>query len=321
MPLLLDTPHARDRDAPLGVATIEIALLNNYGDAGLKGGERQFVETLAQAAGSDAVRLRFFSLPGIVRGPEAQARLDATYTPYDDLMQSRVDGLIVTGCEPRAARLPQEPVWPAMTEVIDWAEHNTQSTIFSCLAAHAAVLHLDGIERRPLARKCAGVFGVERVAGHPLLDGLRAPLVVPHSRWNGLDADALTGAGYDILTHSPEVGVDLFVKRWRSLFVYLQGHPEYDEGALRGEYRRDVLRFAAGLTTTYPDLPRGYFPAETEAELRAFEAVVRRNPAAAPPFPLSPRVGRARRWPRALAVGLLRNWLGHLRAARCADAA
>ena len=321
MPLLLDTPRSNDRTAPAGVATIEIALLNNYGDAGLKGGERQFVETLSQAAGPDAVRLRFFSLPGIVRGPEAQARIDATYTPYADLMQSRVDGLIVTGCEPRAARLPQEPVWPAMTEAIDWAEHNTRSTIFSCLAAHAAVLHLDGIERRPLARKCAGVFGVKKVAAHPLLDGLRAPLVVPHSRWNGLDADALTGAGYDILTSSPDVGADLFVKQWRSLFVYQQGHPEYDEGALRGEYRRDVLRFVAGLTTNYPDIPRDYFSTAVEAELRAFETAVRRDTATAPPVARNPRAGRPRRWPRAFAVGLLRNWLGHLRAARCADAA
>lgn len=321
MPLLLDTSRAPGHFAPSGDGTIEIALLNNYGDAGLKGGERQFLEVLSQAAGPDVVRLRFFSLPGIARGAEAQARIDATYTPFADLMQSRVDGLIVTGCEPRAARLPEEPVWGALTEVVDWAEHNTASTIFSCLAAHAAVLHLDGIERQKLARKCAGVFAVQPISAHPLLDGLRAPLVVPHSRWNGLDADALAAAGYQVLTYAPEAGVDVFVKQWRSLFVYLQGHPEYDEGALRGEYRRDVLRFVSGLTPTYPDIPRHYLPPSLEAELRRFETQVRRDPATTMPFPLGPRAGRPRRWPRSLAVGLLRNWLGQIRVARHADAA
>ena len=316
MPLLVDTPSSSGQASPAGVATIEIALLNNLGDAGLKGGERQFVEILSAAAGPDPVRLRFFSLPGIVRGPEASARIDVHYTNFADLMQSRVDGLIVTGCEPCAESLPQEPIWRSLTEVIDWAEHNTRSTLFSCLAAHAAVLHLDGVDRRRLARKCSGVFTVDRVGDHPLLAGIRAPLVVPHSRWNGLDEQELGAAGYDILTRSDDTGVDMFVKQWRSLFVFLQGHPEYDEDALRGEYRRDVLRFMNGSSPTYPDMPLNYFSEALAADLRGFQAAVMRDPATPMPFPLKLRGTRSRRWRRALAIGLFRNWLNHLRAAR-----
>ena len=313
MPLLVEPPRSPRLSAATSPAIVEIALLNNLGDGGLEGGERQFREILSEASGPDPVRLRLFSLPGIPRGTPAQARLQEHYTDFADLMQSRVDGLIVTGCEPVAARLPQEPVWGALTDVIDWAEHNTRSTIWSCLAAHAAVLHLDGIDRRPLPRKCSGLFTVERAAAHPLLTGIRAPLVVPHSRWNGLDEADLVASGYQILTRSEEVGVDLFVKRWRSLFVYLQGHPEYDEGALRGEYRRDVLRYMGGLSSTYPDRPRHYFPEALAAELDAFGVEARRDPTTAMAFPLKPRGVRGRRWRRALAVGLLRNWLQHLR--------
>ena len=261
------------------------------------------------------MRLRLFSLPGIPRGPEAQARIAAHYTAYADLMQSRVDGLLVTGCEPVATRLSEEPVWGALTDVIDWAEHNTRSTIWSCLAAHAAVLHLDGIERQPLGKKCSGLFSVERTGEHPLLDGIAEPLLVPHSRWNGLDEAALTAAGYDIVTRSEEVGVDLFTKRWRSLFIYLQGHPEYDEGALRGEYRRDVSRFLGGSTATYPDLPRYYFPSATEAALSAFEVEAKKDAATHMAFPLTARATGKRLWRRAFAVGLLRNWLRELRTA------
>ena len=313
MPLLVEPPRSPRLSPASSSAIVEIALLNNLGDGALEGGERQFLEILSEASGPDPVRLRLFSLPGIPRGPAAQARLAAHYTDYADLMQSRVDGLIVTGCEPVAARLPQETVWGALTEVIDWAEHNTRSAIWSCLAAHAAVLHLDGIDRRPLPRKCSGLFTVERAATHPLLAGVRAPLVVPHSRWNGLDETDLAASGYEVVTRSAEVGVDLFVKRWRSLFVYLQGHPEYDEGALRGEYRRDVLRYMGGLSKTYPDQPRHYFPEPLAAELAAFAAAVRRDPQTAIPFPLKPRGVRGRQWRRSFAVGLLRNWLAHLR--------
>ncbi|MCX8254331.1 Homoserine O-succinyltransferase [Beijerinckiaceae bacterium RH AL1] len=313
MPLVVAAPNApRSADAA-GPATIEIALLNNLGDGGFKGGERQFVDILREAAGPDPVRLRLFSLPGIARGAAARSHIEASYTPYAELMQSRVDGLIVTGCEPRAARLADEPVWGALTEVVDWAEHNTRSTIWSCFAAHAAVLHLDGIERQPLGRKLSGHFSVERAAEHPLLQGVPDPLRVAHSRWNGLDEVALTAAGYEIVTRSDEVGVDLFVKRWRSLFVYLQGHPEYHESALRGEYRRDVMRFLDGTTATYPDLPRHYFSQATEAALSAFEAAAKRDPTTDAAFPLKGRDSGPRRWPRAFAVGLFRNWLRELR--------
>ena len=72
--------------------------------------------------------------------------------------------MIVTGAEPIAATLPDEPYWNDLTDVIDWAETNTRSAIWSCLAAHAAVLHLDGIERQRLERKCSGVYDCRKVA-------------------------------------------------------------------------------------------------------------------------------------------------------------
>ena len=45
-----------------------------------------------------------------------------------------------------------------MSKLVDWAKDHTASTIWSCLAAHAAVLHSDGIERRALEHKLFGVF-------------------------------------------------------------------------------------------------------------------------------------------------------------------
>ena len=76
----------------------------------------------------------------------------------------------MTGTEPRQPDLRNEPYWPALTEVLEWAERNTASTVLSCLAAHAGVLHSDGIPRHRLSDKQFGVFEYQKVAA-PCADG------------------------------------------------------------------------------------------------------------------------------------------------------
>lgn len=297
-------------------AVIEIGLINNYSDAGLASGDRQIIELLSRAADRQTVRLHFFSLPTIERGPAAITHIASRYTEFSSLRQTRLDGLIVTGCEPKMARLPEEQFWPQLVEVMDWAEHNTRSTVFSCLAAHAAVLHFDGIERRRLARKRTGLYPVRKVMAHPLLAQVGAAPRVPHSRYNDLDAAALIDAGYDILTRGPEVGVDVFIKSWRSLFVFLQGHPEYDDGALRREYKRDVLRFLDGTSDTYPDIPVGSFDKAMEERLRVFAAKARRDrdPGLITAMPEDTQAPRHAARHHEFATTLFRNWLDYLHA-------
>ncbi len=89
--------------------------------------------------------------------------MDGRYADIADLGRLHIDGLIVTGAEPIAATLPEEPFWNDLTAIIDWAEANTRSAIWSCLAAHAAVLHLDGIERQRLDAKCSGIYDCAKV--------------------------------------------------------------------------------------------------------------------------------------------------------------
>jgi len=71
----------------------------------------------------------------------------------------------------------------------------------------------------------------------------------PHSRWNEVQENALTGCGYEVLTKSDSAGVDLFVKqKKKSLFVHFQGHLEHQAETLLKEYRRDIKRFLRGGT-------------------------------------------------------------------------
>jgi homoserine O-succinyltransferase len=64
----------------------------------------------------------------------------------------------------------------------------------------------------------------------------------------------------------------MFARQGRSLFVFFQGHPEYDATSLLGEYRRDLGRYLRRERATCPALPHGYFDAATAALLADFAA-------------------------------------------------
>ena len=111
-----------------------------------------------------------------------------------------------------------------------------------------------------------------RSSDHWLTENVRSPLKVAHSRLNALRKSDLTARGYQVLTESPEAGVDIFAKQLRSHFIFFQGHPEYDALSLQREYLRDITRFIAGERDTYPAIPAGYFDVETEGRLPDFRS-------------------------------------------------
>jgi homoserine O-succinyltransferase len=294
-------------------ADLTIGLVNNMPDAALQATERQFMRLLRQAAGNIRIDFHCFSLPSVRRSQPAKGRIEAQYADIADLDRLRIDGLIVTGVEPNAATLPQETFWRDLTGIVDWAKNNTRSTIWSCLAAHAAVLHLDGIERRRLETKCSGIYDCVGVSTHWLTDGLPSPFEVSHSRLHELGADDLAAKGYQLLSHSPRGGVDSFAKDFGSQFIFYQGHPEYEELSLEREYLRDISRFLTGERDRYPGIPFGYFDAETEQRLSVFasRALSERRPTLSMDLP--DRTLRHDIATGAAAAVMFRNWIGFLR--------
>jgi homoserine O-succinyltransferase len=239
---------------------LTIGILNNMADAGVRVTEHQFRDLLTEAAGSARpINVRWFS-PSPREG----------YEPIGALWnEHHLDGLIVTGTEPRNRSLRNESCWPDLVATIEWAAAATVSTIWSCLAAHAAVLKLDSIDRCLLPSKLSGLYETTKVAYHPLVAGTGDRWHSPHSRYNDLAPLPLILAGYRIVTSSSSAGADIFIKPVQgSLFIFMQGHPEYDARALMREYRRDVQRFLNGEQRHHPDIPIGYFDAKTEDTLR-----------------------------------------------------
>jgi homoserine O-succinyltransferase len=289
---------------------IDIGLINNMPDAALDATVRQFRALLGAAADDMTVRLTLYTIPEVPRSDFGRRQVSG-YSDISALWNSHLDGLIVTGAEPRAADLEDEPYWESLTRVLEWAEGHTCSTILSCLAAHAGTLHIDGIVRRPLGDKRFGVFECVRVSDHPLTATTPNRLQMPQSRWNEIPEEALLACGYRVLTRSEDAGVDAFVKQRKSLFVFFQGHPEYEAVTLLLEYRRDIGRFLRGERETYPPLPHGYFDQETIEALTALQerALLDRREELLAEFPTAMAAGKVTNTWRSTAESLYGNWL------------
>lgn len=257
---------------------IHIGLVNNMPDSALQSTERQFHSLLAAASAEIPIRLSLFALPGVPRVGLSARHVEQHYRSTGELPDAQLDALIVTGREPIAARLQDEPYWRHFVEMLEWAQEYTHSTVWSCLAAHAAILHMHGIRRVRSAAKHSGVFECAQIAEHPLIAGAPGKFQLPHSRWNGIPEEELVASGYTVLTRSKEVGVDTFVQQRNSLFVFFQGHPEYEPNALMLEYRRDVGRYLHGEIEAYPSMPQNYFDDETAKALRELEIKSTRHP-------------------------------------------
>ena len=181
--------------------------------------------------------------------------MEGTYAGAASIAHAGLDALIVTGAEPLASDLRDEPYWNSFTSLTDWAKANTISTVFSCLAAHAAVLHLDSIAAPPLGaenerrvflysrrRQYAHVQHPAGQRGAPI----RATTICPRRR-SRLPVIMCCRA-------LPMAASICSPRRCQSHFVFLQGHPEYDETSLGREYLRDIARLPE-CRTARPSLP------------------------------------------------------------------
>jgi homoserine O-succinyltransferase len=296
-----------------GHRDLVVGLVNNMSKAASRTTELQFQRLLNVASRRQGVRVKLLSLPTCAPSDQHGTAARVSETHLAVLRENRVDGMIVTGSEPKADAITEEPMLPAMARLVDWANENTISTVWSCLAAHVAVYHMDGLSRQRLPTKLSGVFDCTKASDHYLVRDLPPRWTVPHSRHNGLDEATLTRSGYQILSHSPRVGADMAVKQNKSLFVILQGHPEYGADSLSREYRRDVRRFLTDERQSYPEIPESYFDQHTTTTLNALreQATRRRDPVLLAALETAVNALATPRW-REAAVRLYASWLSYL---------
>ena len=286
-------------------AELVIGLVNNMPPGARRATEQQFSALLKTASQRLGIEVCLFVV---------ETLLGHTDDTLAVLREAEADGLIVTGAEPQTDAITDEPLWPALGRLIDWAADHTLSSIWSCMAAHAAVFRLDQIRRRRLTRKLSGVFSCTKAVDHLLLADSPLAWPVPHSRHNTLDEMELVGGGYTVLSRAPRIGADCFVKQCRaSLFVLLQGHQEYGPDSLLNEFRRDVRRFVLGQRDHYPDIPESYLDSNVVTELARLGDQAGRtpNPELLALVDAAITVAPRQVWHSA-AVGLYAGWLSYL---------
>ncbi|MCU0692934.1 MAG: homoserine O-succinyltransferase [Polyangiaceae bacterium] len=242
------------------IRELHIGFLNMMPDGALQATERQFIRLVGNSNRIAQFFVYPFSLPGIQRGKDAQEHVDRHYFRFEQLQRDGLDALIITGANVENRHLDREPFWEPLVRCVNWARQNVVSVLCSCLATHALLKHLHGIERQPLAQKRWGVYS-HRTArnGHPLLHDVNTRFDAPHSRHNDISRVALEEAGLTVLSESIHGEVHMAISPDQARVLYFQGHPEYDINSLLKEYKREVLRFAAGELAAPPPFPENYF--------------------------------------------------------------
>jgi len=282
---VLSVERAQHQD----IRELHVGLLNMMPDAALLVTEKQYMRLLGACNRIAQIYVYPFSVPGLARSPEARAHIEAYYADFADLKNVGLDALIVSGANVTNPALDVEPFWEPLGEVIAWAADNVTSVLCSCLATHALVKHLYGIDRVGMPRKLWGVYRHRVVdRGHPLTQDVNTAFDAPHSRWNDIPRERWDEAGLHVLAESGRAGVHLATSADGFRIVYFQGHPEYDRNSLLKEYKREVGRYVAGELEMPPPYPEHYFTPEAveRAEAYVHEAIAaRKHHRPAPAFP------------------------------------
>lgn len=181
--------------------------------------------------------------------------LEAFYKTFDQIKNSKYDGMIITGAPVENLDFEEVDYWEELVDIMEWSNTHVTSTFHICWAAQAGLYYHYGVPKYPLNKKCSGIFKhtVSRRTAK-LVRGFDNEFYAPHSRHTEVRAEDIKKVkGLEILAESDEAGVYIvFTKGGRKIFV--MGHSEYDATTLRDEYFRDLDK---GMN---PEVPKHYFP-------------------------------------------------------------
>ncbi|MES9830968.1 MAG: homoserine O-succinyltransferase [Candidatus Thiodiazotropha sp. DIVDIV] len=303
-----------DRATHQHIRELHIGLLNMMPDAAIEATERQFFRLVGEANPIAQFFIHPFTLDILPRGDKANQHIATYYESFEQIKESGLDALIITGANVTHPNLSQEDFWGPLTEVVDWAHKNVTSVLCSCLATHAVVQSSHGKQRTHMGDKLWGVFS-HRVqdSKHPLVNDVNTRFDVPHSRFNQISREQFDQAGLKVLVESEEAGVHLAVSSDGIRVVYFQGHPEYDTISLLKEYKREVSLYVAGTREDYPPFPANYFSLRSQAIFNEYRERLDRAKSegqSLPDFPESLVIESLDNTWHDTAEAVIGNWIG-----------
>ncbi len=187
----------------------------------------------------------------------SKSHIETFYKTFDDIKDSKFDGLIITGAPVETMKFEDVDYWEELCQIMEWSKENVTSTFHICWGAQAALYYHYGVPKISMDEKVFGVFEhtVNADKKHKmLLRGFDDTFYAPHSRHTGVNKeDVEKVSALEILAESPEAGVYIITDKNERRF-FITGHSEYDADTLQKEYMRDVNR---GLEIK---VPINYFP-------------------------------------------------------------
>ena len=177
------------------------------------------------------------------------------YNTFEEVESNSYDGMIITGAPVERMAFEEVDYWPELCRMMEWSKTHVYSTLHICWGAQAGLYYHYGVNKHELPAKLSGIYR-HRVMEptHPLMRGFDDRFMAPHSRYTGVDEDAVARSPYlKILAVSDEAGIYIVEGRnGRQFFV--TGHSEYEQDTLGTEYTRDRRK---GLEIA---VPYRYFP-------------------------------------------------------------
>jgi len=185
----------------------------------------------------------------------SQEYLDKFYYTFDEVMERKFDGMIITGAPVENISFENVDYWNELCEIMEWSVNNVTSTLHICWGAQAGLYYHYCIPKYPLSEKMSGVFmHTLHEKDEPLIRGFDDVFNMPHSRQTEIRSyDIHRNPHLHIIAESKAAGVSIITSE-KAGQVFVTGHFEYDAGTLAYEYERDLDR---GLT---PHIPDNYFP-------------------------------------------------------------
>ncbi len=176
------------------------------------------------------------------------------YKTFDEIKNLKFDGMVITGAPVETMSFEDVDYWDELVGLMNYARKNVTTTIYICWGAQAALYHLYGIDKIPLAQKFFGIFPtVALQPGEMLTKGLSDVFYVPHSRHTAImEKEVYKHPELTVLAKSDEAGATI-IKSNDNRSIFITGHVEYDRDTLKKEYFRDLNK---GLPI---ESPKNYF--------------------------------------------------------------
>ncbi|MFD1672083.1 homoserine O-succinyltransferase [Agrilactobacillus yilanensis] len=164
-----------------------------------------------------------------------QTSLAKNYVTLDQIKDQYFDSLLVTGAPLERLDFNEIDFWQEFIAIRHWAQSHTQTQLFTCWAAQAALFVDYAIPKIDLDEKIFGVY-VNELNDSALPQWFQ----MPQSRFSKVDRQTVQNTpGLQVLGDNQSTGPFLMQSDTKHS-LYVLGHPEYFMDTLSNEYYRDL---------------------------------------------------------------------------------